>query len=115
MEENRRFIRVDTPVVVEFPNPATMKTERSFTRDVSEAGMRFPTAVKLEIGQELPLALDLPFGNQAMHATGQVVWIREISRVGPTQYEVGVRFVWVEDPDRQRLFRHLAGFITRRL
>ena len=115
MRENRGYIRVETPVVVEFPNPETMKTGRSFTQDVSEGGMRFPTAVRLQIGQELPLALDLPFNNSTLHATGEIMWIREISRTGGPHYDVGVRFRWIEDPDRQRLAYHLANVFSRRL
>ena len=115
MQERRRHIRVETPVMVEFPNPETMKTERSFTQDVSESGMRFPTAVRLQIGAEIPLTLELPFQNTTMHATGQVQWIREISRHGIPHYEVGVRFRWIEDPDRQRLSRHLSGGLGPRL
>ena len=115
MEERRASVRVATPVLVEFPNPATMKTERSFTQDVSETGMRFPTTVKLQIGQELPLTLQLPFSPATMQATGEVIWIREVSRLGAPQYGVGVRFRWIEDPDRQRLMRHLASLFSRRV
>ena len=114
MQERRRHIRVDTPVLVEFPNPETMKTERSFTQDVSDTGMRFPTAVKLQVGQQLALTLGLPFNNSVMHATGEIVWIREVSRLGAPQYDIGVRFQWIEDPDRQRLTRHLTTFFPRR-
>lgn len=115
MQEQRRHVRVATPVMIEFPNPETMKTERSYTQDVSESGMRFPTAVKLAIGQELPITLELPFRESTMHSTGEVVWIREISRLGAPQYEIGVRFRWIQDPDRQRLARHLAGLLPRRV
>ena len=114
MQEQRRYIRVESPVVVEFPNPVTMKTERSFTQDISEGGMRFPTAVKLQVGEELPLALELPFHNATLHATGEILWIREISRLGGPHYEVGVRFRWIEDPDRQRLAHHLAAVFRTR-
>ena len=115
MQERRRHIRVETPILVEFPNPETMKTERSFTQDVSESGMRFPTAVKLQIGQELPLTMELPFRDATMHATGQIQWIREVSRHGNPHYDVGVRFRWIEDPDRQRLTRHLSSLFPGRL
>ncbi len=115
MQERRRFIRMETPVMVAFPSPGTMKTERSFTQDVSESGIRFPTAVKLQIGQQLPLTLELPFSGSSMQATGEVMWIREISRLGAPQYEIGVRFQWIEDPDRHRLSRHLAGFFPSRV
>jgi hypothetical protein len=115
MQEGRRHIRMSSPVLVEFPNPSTMKTERSFSQDVSETGMRFPTSVTLQVGQELPLALALPFHHATLHATSEVVWLREICRHGAPQYEVGVRFCWLDDPDRQRLARYLSAFARPRL
>ena len=115
MQERRRAIRIDAPVLVEFPNPDTMKTERSYTSDVSERGMRFPTAVRLQVSQKLPLAIQLPFGGASMHATGDIMWIREIARQGDPQYEVGVQFEWVEDPDRQHLTRFLLEMSRRRV
>jgi len=115
MQERRRFIRMETPILIEFPAPGTMKTERSFTQDVSESGMQFPTPVRLQVGQQLPLTLDLPFSNSSMQATGEVLWIREMARLGAPQYDIGVRFRWIEDPDRQRLVRHLANFLPTRV
>ena len=115
MDERRAHIRIHTPVMVEFPNPVTMKTERSFAQDVSESGLCFPTTVKLQVGQEVPLSMELPFSNATMHATGEVMWIREVARLGQTQYEIGVRFRWIEDPDRQRLNRHLLDLFRRRV
>ncbi len=113
MLERRKFIRVDTPVLIEFSDPATGKTQRSFTQDISESGLRFSTETVFQIGQELTLALSLPFYESAMKATGQVVWIREISRLGGLQFEVGIRFLWIEDPDRHRLVRHLEVLLSR--
>jgi hypothetical protein len=105
MEERRQYIRLKTPVLIEFPNPETWKTERSFTRDVSQTGASFPTSVKLQLGQELAITLGLPFHSTPFHTTGEIVWLRQIARLGSTHYEVGVRFRWIEDPDRQRLVR----------
>ncbi|MBI4341145.1 MAG: PilZ domain-containing protein [Candidatus Omnitrophica bacterium] len=115
MQEQRRFIRVETPILIEFPSPGTLKTQRSFTQDVSETGLRFPTPVRLAIGQPLPLTLELPFSHASMQATAEVIWIREVSRLGAPQYDVGVRFRWLEDPDRQRLRRHLASLFPSRV
>lgn len=105
MQERRQYLRIRTPVLIEFPNPDTWKTERSFTRDISETGVCFPTSVKLQVGQELALTLELPFRNSTFHTTAEIVWLREIARLGSTHYEVGVRFRWIEDPDRLRLAR----------
>jgi len=115
MQEQREHVRLKAPVLIEFPNPMTWKTERSFTQDISETGMRFPTEVKLEVGKELALTLQLPFQNSTFHATGEVVWIRELARLGAAQYDVGLRFRWIEDPDQQRLTRFLRTFLTSKV
>ncbi len=115
MQEQRRHIRLTSPVLIEFPNPVTMKTERSFTQDVSESGMRFPTPVALQVSQEVALTLTLPFQDASFHAMAEVVWVREVARHGAPQYEIGVRFSWLEDPDRQRLSRHLTNLFPHRV
>ena len=115
MQERRRHIRLQIPVLVAFPNPRTLKTERSVTHDISESGLRFPVSVTLQVGQELALTLELPFQQGALHATGEVMWIREVTRLGMLQYDVGLQFRWIEEADRQRLLRFLQDFLTRRL
>lgn len=110
--ERRHHLRVETPILLEFPNPSTKTMERSFTQDVSEAGLRFPTPVRFQVGQDVPPALQVP-SQSTIRITGTVVWVREVSRLGPTQYDVGIRFQWIEDPDRQRLTRHLREFVRR--
>ena len=115
MQERRQHVRLNSPVLIQFPNPLTWKTEQSFTLDISESGLRFPTPVKLQIGQEIALTLEVPFERSSFHATGDVIWIREIARLGATQYDVGVRFKWLEDPDRQRLERHLHTIFSTKV
>lgn len=115
MHERREFTRIQVPVLIEFPHPQTMKTERSFTQDVSETGLRFPTAVRLGIGKSLPLSFSLPYQHSQFHATGEVIWIREIARHGGTQYDVGLRFQWIEDPDRQRLSQFLQTVLNAKV
>jgi hypothetical protein len=51
-------------ILIEFPNPTSWKTERTFTQDVSETGLRFPTPVKLQISQELALTRLLALGRK---------------------------------------------------
>mgnify|MGYP001561324652 CR=1 FL=1 len=115
MDERRRSVRVSSPVMIEFPDPLTLKTAQSFTQDVSIGGVRFPTDVRLQMGQSLALTLHLPFHNARFYATGEVVWMREVARLGITQYEVGLRFLWIDDPDRQRLTRHLQSILASKV
>lgn len=115
MEEQRRHVRVTIPVLIEFPHPATLKTERSFTQDISELGVSFPTPVRLHVGHVLAFTLQLPFQNGTFHTTGRVIWVREIGRLGATQYEVGAGFRWTEPADRQRLNRFLKNFLSSKV
>ena len=115
MQERREHVRFKAPVLIEFPHPGTMKTERSFTLDISATGLRFPTVVPFTVQQEVPLTMHLPFANATFNATGTVVWVREIARHGATQYEVGLRFHWMDDPDRQKLLHYFEGLITSRV
>ncbi len=116
MEEHRRHVRVTTHVLIEFPNPATLKTERSFTQDISELGICFPTPVRLHVGQVVAFTLQLPFQNgTCLHTTGRVIWVREIGRLGTIQYEVGAGFRWTEPADRQRLDRFLHNFLSSKV
>ncbi len=110
MYERREHVRLNIPVLIEFPNPETWETERSYTQDISAAGFRFPTSVRLTIGQELALTLQLPYQEAGFQTTGEIVWIREVARIGGSHYEVGVRLRWVQDIDRQRLVHHLSSF-----
>ena len=113
MQERRHHIRLATPVLLQFPNPATMKTERSYTQDVSFSGLQFPTMIRFEIGQEIPMTLQLPFHDVVLQTTGVVMWIREISRLGASQYSVGVQFRWMQDSDQRRLTRHLTALFKQ--
>lgn len=107
MLERRAHIRLQSAALVEFIDPATSTPERSFTHDLSVSGMRFPTTVKFQVGQEILFALELSSGHPPFRAQGEVIWIREVARLGTTQYDVGVRFRWMEDPDLQRLSQFL--------
>ncbi len=109
-QERRQYGRAKSPVLIEFGQGSAI--ERSFTYDISEGGLRFPTTAELRVGQELVLTLDLP-QQERCQATAQVVWIRELAKIGATQYDVGVRFRWMEDPDRQRLRRHLQPLLKK--
>jgi len=63
----------------------------------------------LEAGQTLPVTLELPFSPLPIQATGEIMWVRQAPRLGPARREVGLQFRWVEEPDRQRLSRHLTS------
>lgn len=112
MQERREQVRLQAAVLVEFTDPSTSEPQRSFTHDLSLSGMRFPTSVQFQLGQEVPFTLDMASPQPAFHATGRIVWVREVAQAGGAHYEVGVRFHWVEDPDQQRLDSFLRARVS---
>lgn len=110
-DERRLYPRMESPVLVEFAHPATKQPERSYTQDVSRGGMCFPTSVRLQVGQELPIRIEVPARKVDLHTLAHVVWVREIAHVGVPQYEVGVQFRWAEDPDRALFEQHLSSLL----
>jgi Tfp pilus assembly protein PilZ len=111
MQERRKLVRVETPVLIEFPHPQTKKSERSFTVDVSESGMRFPTTVPFRMGDGVTITLQLPLSDPVMPVKATVVWVREVARYAIPQFEVGVRFEWIHPKDRERFAGHLAQLL----
>ena len=115
MQERRHYVRVTSPALIEFPSPTLGRTERSFTYDLSETGLRFPTSVELHVGDELPVTIHLPVRNLTMLAKSEVTWIREIARLGMTHYDVGIQFREMAKTDRRKLSQHLAALLGARV
>jgi len=76
---------------------------QSVSRDISVAGIRFPSIEQLRGGSFLEMTLELSSDQAPIHAQGEVKWLREFSRIGAPQFEVGVEFIDMSDADRRRL------------
>ncbi len=113
MKERRKFVRVDTPVLIEYKNPKTRKTERSFTSDVSQKGMRFPSNVSFKIGDTLKMELGMPPHEEMMGVNGHIVWVREIAQYTISQYEIGITFEWEEKHDAHALAQYLQSLVVQ--
>jgi len=102
--EKRRYPRCPAPVlvrchVVEEPTVSV----QTISRDISAAGIRFPAVEQLRGGALLELTIELSPDQAPIHAQGEVKWMREFSRIGAPQFEVGVEFIEMSAVDRKRL------------
>lgn len=114
MEEKRRYIRIDAPIVVayEIVNkvPAAKK---SIIKDFSEGGIRFPVYEKLEVGAELELSIEIPFDTIPIFAQGQIMWIKALNREeGREIYDIGVQFREMQTFDKKRLVEATKYFLS---
>ena len=110
--EKRRFPRCPAPVLVRCHDIEDAERHiQTISRDVSVAGIRFPATEQLRGGSILDLTIELSPDQAPIHAQGEVKWLREFSRIGAPQFEVGVEFTDMSEPDRQRLKAYCARWL----
>ncbi len=104
MQEKRKFVRIEWPVVVNYKT-----LEEPFTNDqivgnnVSESGLSFVVYERLSKGTRLNIQLQTPFDSLPIFVKGEVVWIRDLADMRTKTFEIGVNFIEVNPGDQKRL------------
>lgn len=107
--ERRHFPRCPAPALVRcHAIEETSSQIQSISRDISMTGIRFPAIEQLRVGALLELTIELTPDQPAVQAQGEIKWLREFSRIGGPQFEVGVAFTDMAETDRQRLQLYCA-------
>jgi len=116
MEEKRKYIRIQAPIVVTYklvgksPGSATKKT---ISKNFSEGGIRLPIYEKLAVGAPLELHIETPFDTIPIVAVGQVVWSKALSvKQGREAYDIGVKFTQMQTFDRKRMSQTTRRFLN---
>ena len=98
--DRRQFPRVNAPV---FCRPVGRPLfGRRRVADVSLGGMRIFADEPPAAGDRLELELFLPDESEVTCRV-EVVWVEPLPEGSPARYDVGVKFVDLEDVDRKRL------------
>ena len=114
MEEKRKYIRIEAPIVVtyKFSGKGTT-TKKTITKDFSEGGIRFPVYEKLSIGTPLELYIETPFDTMPIYASGQIIWAKALSaKEGREIYDVGVKFTKMKTFDKKRMAQTTKNFLS---
>lgn len=99
-DDRRKFPRLQAPV---FCRPAGKPLfGRRQALDVSEGGMRLFADDPHVPGDRLELDLFLPDQGE-LTCRVEVVWVEALPPDGPARFDIGVKFVEIEDADRERL------------
>ena len=110
--ERRRYPRAPAPVLVRcHPIEEAEFQVQSISRDISVSGIRFPATEQLRGGSLLELTIELLPDQPPIHAQGEIKWLREFSRIGAPQFEVGVEFTDMSADDRHRLKIYCARWL----
>ena len=113
MQRRRAYRRFDLPIPFSFSVIDVAETEligekvlQSTTQNISVAGLRFETSLRLEVRDKLEMKLHLP-DSQPVNAVGWVVRSEPVEQPGKMN-SVAVQFLQWEEQDQIRLVDFLA-------
>ena len=115
MEERRKFVRIDWPVVVQYRTIEEPHTkDQSVGRDVSEGGVSFIVYERLPKETTLDIQLRTPFDSLPIFAKAKVSWVKNVGERHEKTFEVGVEFIEVDEKDKKRLKSYIDNEIKQR-
>ena len=115
MEENRKFVRIEWPVVIKYKTIEEPKAEDHIVgKDISEGGARFIIYERLMKGTKLDIQLEVPFDSMPLFVKGEVAWIKKIGEENSKTFEVGVAFEGINQNDHKRLKMYIENEIKSR-
>jgi c-di-GMP-binding flagellar brake protein YcgR len=115
MEENRKFVRIEWPVIIKYKTIEEPSIQDHIvSKDVSEGGARFVVYERLMQGTKLDIQLEVPFDSMPIFATGEVMWIKKVGEENSKMFEVGVVFKGVSQIDQKRLKMYIENEIKER-
>jgi c-di-GMP-binding flagellar brake protein YcgR len=112
MEESRKFVRIEWPVVIKYKTIEEPRAEDHIvSRDISEGGARFIVYERLMKGTKLDVQLEVPFDSMPLFAKGEVAWIKKIGEENSKSFEIGVVFRGMSQNDQKRLKMYIENEI----
>ena len=115
MEENRKFVRIEWPVVIKYKTIEEPRAQDQIVgRDISEGGARFIVYERLMKGTRLDMQLEVPFDTMPIFAKGEVTWIKKIGGENAKTFEIGVVFTQVDEKEQKRLKVYIENEIKER-
>jgi len=115
MQEKRRFVRIDWPVVVQYKALEEPSTQDQIVgRDISEGGISFTVYERLAKGTKLDMQVQVPFDSMPIFVKGKVVWIRKAGEEHGKAFEIGVSFIEVDLKDQKRFKMYIENEIKAR-
>lgn len=108
--QQRDFVRLDANLKLLYYVVSTPETSsrpggvfRSHTRDISGNGAQILCPEPYPPGTQLDIHLEV--GDRVVHAVGEV--IRQVQQLSPREFWMGVRFVGLDERDRDVIIRYI--------
>lgn len=109
MEEKRRFVRIEWPIIVQYKALEEPSTQDQIVgRDISEGGVSFTVYERLPKGTMLDMQIQVPFDSMPLFAKGSIVWVKKVGEEHAKTFEVGVGFTEIDPRDQKRLKMYIS-------
>ena len=105
MADRRKTVRAVVRLEVEGEDRNLFRVPLYVTENLSRGGMFLITTNPLEEGTELSLRFSLPGEKKPMEFTGEVIWAREEEEGGNLAPGMGIRFLRIDEEDREHIGR----------
>ena len=115
MQEKRKFVRIDWPVLVQYKtleDPLT--NDQIVGKDISEGGVSFIVYERLSRGMNLDIQIQTPFDSLPIFAKAKVAWIENVGKEHEKMFEVGVEFTEINQKDQTRLKTYIENEIKQK-
>lgn len=94
-----------TAVEIEIDQTSEHNFWSGLEMNIEGGGVFVATHQSLDVGTPISVEMSLPFEQEPVMATGEVLWIRAYNESSEAPPGVGVRFVDVRDEDIQKIRR----------
>jgi Tfp pilus assembly protein PilZ len=112
MQEKRKFVRIQWPIVVQYKTLEEPYTKDQIVgTDISEGGISFIAYERFTKGTELDLQVQVPFDSMPIFAKGKVAWVKNVGEEHEKTFEVGIQFLKVDTRDQNRLKTYIDNEI----
>jgi len=105
--ERRKYPRLNAFITYSVVDPANADKTAN-TKNISAGGIAFFAREKIELNTTLSLNINLPDRSDLV-AKGRVVWVEKTKVPADPKicYELGIKFMEIDDNDRQRISRYI--------
>jgi len=115
MQEKRRFVRIQWPIIVQYKTLEEPYTKDQIVgTDISERGVSFISYERLSKGTKLDMQIQVPFDSMPIFAKGKIVWVRNLGEEHKKTFEVGLEFTEVDTRDQKRLKTYIDNEIKQK-
>ena len=101
VNDRRKSKRYDIMLKLNYSYPETRYAGESFTKNISENGLRFPVNLRIAKDALMDIKIEDPNSDKCLSLKGRVAWLEEFSGEddsGAVRYEAGVNLL------KKRLF-----------